>query len=89
MLARYLVGRSCNIDFSEPSPNVQRTDEKELRKRILTISQSEAQKLGIGKSALHYLRKQSRSERAFKVYGRIYERLRPQQTTLNRSDRMV
>ena len=51
-LGRYLVGRASRLEFSEPAPNLQR-DERELRRRIPSLSQSEAQRLGIGKSTLH------------------------------------
>jgi CRISPR-associated protein Cas1 len=40
MLGRYLVSRSHRLDFSELSPSLRRTDDRELRKRILSLSQS-------------------------------------------------
>jgi len=45
-LGHYLAGRTGGIDFSEPSPNLRRVDDKYLRVRILSLSQSEAEKLG-------------------------------------------
>jgi CRISPR-associated protein Cas1 len=77
-LGRYLVGRSSEIDFSEPPPMLTRTDDRELRNRILNLRQSKAHALGIGKSTLHYLRKNARSERPFKTHRRTLERLQPQ-----------
>jgi CRISPR-associated protein Cas1 len=46
-LGRYLVSRGVRIDFSEPSPDLRGTNDGELRRQILGLSQSEAQKLGI------------------------------------------
>jgi CRISPR-associated protein Cas1 len=74
-LGRYLVGRSSKIDFSEPSPNLGRDDDQELRTRILSLSQSEACRLGIGKSALHYLRRNAASPRPFVLYEKMRDRL--------------
>ena len=44
-LGRYLVGRTDSLDFSEPSPGLKRTDGLELRRRILSLVQSEARRL--------------------------------------------
>ena len=74
-LGRYLVGRTGGLDFSEPSPNLHRRDNRELRRRILSLSQSEAQKLGIGKSTLHHLRKRCESERSFTTYRVVRSKL--------------
>jgi len=74
-LSRYLVDRSTELDFLKPSPCLYRTDQREFRKRILSLSQSEAQGLGIRKSTLHYLRKSGRSERPFRVYRKVAVRL--------------
>ena len=70
-LGRYLVGRSTELDFSEPSPDLHRTDDRELRRQILGLSQSEALRLGIGKSTFHYLRKIASGERPFKTYRKV------------------
>jgi CRISPR-associated protein Cas1 len=64
-LGRYLVGRSSEIDFSEPPLLLTRTDDRELRNRILNLRQSKAHALGIGKSTLHYLRKDARRQSPF------------------------
>ena len=73
-LGRYLVGRTKMLDFSEPSPNL-KTEDVELRRRILTLSQSDADELGIGKSTLHYLRKNAASGRSFRLYRNTRDKL--------------
>jgi CRISPR-associated protein Cas1 len=75
-LGRYLAGRTGRLDFSEPSPNLRWMDDQELRRRILILSQSEAKKLGIGKSTLHYLRKSAQSGRSFRIQARLKGRLK-------------
>ena len=69
-LGRFLVGRSSKMDFSEPSPTLSRGDERELRRRILSLSLIEARKLGIGKSTSYYLRKRAMSDGSFMVHGK-------------------
>jgi len=73
-LGRYLAGRTGRPDFSEPSPGLHRMDDREPRRRILSLSQSEALSLGIGKSTLHYLRKRAAGA-YLRIYGPVQERL--------------
>ena len=70
-VGRYLVGRTVRLDFSKPSPNLHRRDDRQLRKRILALPQQEAQRLGIGKSTRYYLRKKSRAHVSFRVYDKV------------------
>ena len=79
-LGRYLASRTSRLDFLEPSPDLRRTDDHGLRKRILDLSQGEARRLGIGKSTLHYLRSKNRSTRSFTVYRKVRGRLMPYPT---------
>ena len=74
-LARYLTGKSRDVNFVEPSPNLVRNDSREMRSRILQLSQEEAKTLGIGKSTLHYLRKHARGDKSFKTYRKVAERI--------------
>jgi len=70
-LARFLLDKSKQIDFIEPQPTLQRSDAQDLRKRILELTQEEAKKLGIGKSTLHYLRRNAGNDRSFRMYERV------------------
>jgi CRISPR-associated protein Cas1 len=74
-LARYLTGRSSTVDFSEPAPVLERSDSSMIREKILSLTQSEAEKRGIGKSELHYLRRKARDQHSFKIYGKVAELL--------------
>jgi CRISPR-associated protein Cas1 len=72
---RYLVGRTGGLDFSEPTPNLHRTDNRELRRRILSLSQSTASRLGIGKSTFHYLRRNAGGTRSFRICRKVRNRI--------------
>ena len=73
-LGHYLAGRSTGLDFSDPSPRLNSTDDQELRRRILGLSQREARTLGIGKSTLHDLRCKAQSNKAFVVHTKVRKR---------------
>ena len=74
-LARYLSGRMQRLDYSEPSPILERSDNRVVRKIILNLTQSVATERGIGKNTFHYLRKRALNQRPFKVYKNISGRL--------------
>ncbi len=75
-LGRVLIGRSLFIDFAEPSPKLSRHVDRELRARIVSLTQSEAEELGIGKSTFHYLHNNAKT-RSFKLYRPVRNRLQP------------
>ncbi len=74
-LGRFLANRTGRLDFTEPTPTLPRMDDQKLRIRILSLSQSGARELGIGKSTLHYLRRKTASERPFKVHNEVNSRI--------------
>jgi len=76
-LARYLNGSTPELDFSKPAPILERQDTREVRERILCLSQCEAEKLCIGKSELHYLRRKAKSQQGFRIYGKVREKIAP------------
>jgi len=84
-LGQYLLLRSKRLDFSEPSPDLWWTDDDQIRRQILSFSQSEARKLGIGKSTLHYLRRKAILGRPLRVCGKVRLRIDPKTTHENRA----
>jgi len=74
-LGRYLNSRSVRLDFDEPTSVLERTDNRAVRQIILSLTQSEARKRGIGKSTLHYLREHARREGSFNQYRKIRTKL--------------
>lgn len=74
-LGRFLLGKSETVDFTEPTPKVMRSDSLEMRKRILELTQKQAQKIGISKSTLNCLRENAKENKSFKVYAKICEKL--------------
>jgi CRISPR-associated protein Cas1 len=74
-LGRHLVGGTRVLDFSEPSPYLCRADDKDLRRRILGLSQSGAQRLRIAKSTFHYLQQRATTSKPFRMYKPVLSRL--------------
>jgi CRISPR-associated protein Cas1 len=74
-LARFLNGRSQILSFEEPAPILERSDSSAIREKILSLTQSEARKQGIGKSTLFYLRRNATDQRSFKVYSKVKEKI--------------
>jgi CRISPR-associated protein Cas1 len=75
-LGSHLVGRSTKPDFSQPAPPMlPETDDREFRRRILSLTKSDAKKLGIAKSTLHNLRSRAGSSRSLKIYAPVRKRL--------------
>ena len=74
-LARYLTGRSSALDLSELAPTLERTADRLIREKILSLTSVQAEKQGIGKSTLHYLRKNANAKASFRVYRKVRARL--------------
>jgi CRISPR-associated protein Cas1 len=74
-LGQFLTARSLSLDFGEPKANLERTDDKELRAKILRMTSVEAKALGIGKSTLHYLRRNATSKTRLRVYQKVGRKL--------------
>jgi hypothetical protein len=74
-LARFLVGKSSALVFTEPAPRRVRNDGWEMRAKILALTASEAKQAGIGNSTLHYLRARAFRGGSLHVYRRVRNRL--------------
>jgi CRISPR-associated protein Cas1 len=74
-IALFLTGKSNTIAFQEPAPTLERQDDRELRTKIQRLTQSDAKRIGIGKSTLHYLRRKARNEQPFTVYRKVIRRM--------------
>jgi len=74
-LGRFLTGKSSALDFADPPPSLARHDDREMRAKILSLRSLEAMRLGIGKSTLHYLRRNALNNRSFHAYYRTRSKL--------------
>jgi len=74
-LGKCVTGKIRSVDFLDPSPELTRTDNRELRAKVLPMKQSEAWRLGIGKSTLHYLRSNARRDSSFRASRKVIARL--------------
>ena len=75
-LTGYLLGKAPSFDQKSPRPVLERSDTRELRSKILALSQSEARNLRISKSTLHELRRNAKNLRCFRLYRKTSDRLR-------------
>lgn len=74
-LGQYLMEKRKTLKFSEPNVRLNRNDSHELREKIIDLSYSEGKKIGIGKGSLWYMKRNAMSDKPFKVYGKVKERL--------------
>jgi CRISPR-associated protein Cas1 len=74
-LSRYLTEGLSVPDFAEPFPILERRDNTNLRNRILSLTQSDAARVGIGKSTLHYLRTRARNKGSMRTYHKVTTRI--------------
>jgi len=73
-LGRYLIDPSSRLDFSEPSPFLTR-DDTELRKQVLSLSESQARYLGIVRSTYYHLKRNAKSGQSFRAQLRTKMKL--------------
>jgi len=74
-ISLFLSGKSNSICFQEPAPTLERQDDRELRTKIQRLTQPDANRIGIGKSTLHYLRRKAGNARSFTVYRKVIRRM--------------
>jgi hypothetical protein len=74
-LGSFPVGKSSRLNFSEPSPKLARDEDRDIRRRILSISEPEARRVGIARNKFYNLRRNARSKRSFRVYAKVLENL--------------
>jgi len=74
-LGRFLSAKQLVLRLIEPAPKLERPDGRELRAKILSLTQSETRELEIEKSTLHHLRSNARSKRPFYVYHKVLARI--------------
>lgn len=67
-LGRFLIGKSSTVDFAEPVLRLKGNDDPGMRAKILALTSSQAKRLGIGKSTLHYLREYASHDGSFRVH---------------------
>lgn len=74
-LAHYLLGKINKLDFSDAKMELDRADSAEIRDKISNISYAQWKKLGYSKGSLHYLKKNVKSDKPFKIYEPIMEKI--------------
>jgi CRISPR-associated protein Cas1 len=74
-LARYLMRKSDRFDLVNPRPDLESRDSRVMRQKILSLSGSNARRLGLNRSTLHYLRKRARDQKPFRIYEPLLAKL--------------
>ncbi|MGB6680695.1 MAG: hypothetical protein WBF08_05140 [Candidatus Bathyarchaeia archaeon] len=74
-LAKFILGKTKKIDFSNPSPFLANVDDTELRHRILSLSTKDAGKRGIRKNTLWHLKKRAKEKKSLKTYSKVSKKL--------------
>ena len=69
-ISRYISCRRRRFDLMEPAPGLRLVDDESVRREILALSQSEASRLGIARSTLHYLRRRSRTRDRLRMHNK-------------------
>jgi len=79
-LANYIIGKRTNLDFGEPKPVLHRTDSEAIRNRIMSMTATDARECGIRKSTLWYLQRRARTDKPFRIYGKVRRKLQDSMT---------
>jgi CRISPR-associated protein Cas1 len=74
-VANYISEKRHELSFDGPYPELVRTASYLNRSIILSLTASEARRRGIGKSTLHYLRKNARRPKPFRIYTSVRTKL--------------
>ena len=74
-LANYILSRRNELDFGEPKQILDRTDIGAVRNRILSMTSTEAKRLGIRKNTLWYLKRRCRVGRHMSIYSKVRSRI--------------
>jgi CRISPR-associated protein Cas1 len=74
-LAHYLTNKNERLDFVKPEYELERIDSYDIRQRILNISYVDWKKLGFSKGALHYMKKNAKSDKPFTLNAHVLKRV--------------
>ena len=74
-MAKFIEGKSKNLDFSKPIPNLVREDDWRLREKILFINYEEWEKMGFSKGTLHYIKRKIKKGEPLKLNKHVRKRM--------------
>lgn len=74
-LGQFIIGKRKSLDFSDPSPQLYREDSTAMRQKILNMDYSTWEKNGFSKGTLHYLKKNAKKDKPFKIYKNARKKL--------------
>jgi hypothetical protein len=74
-LGRYLLHKDNELDFINPQLDFNTVDSKIVRDKMISMTVSNARKIGIGKSTLWYLHRRAQANRPLKTYRKVTDRI--------------
>jgi CRISPR-associated protein Cas1 len=74
-VANYILSRRTELNFDRPKPNLEGSGFEAVRNLVLSLTTSEARKLGIRKNTLWYLQHRARSAKCFGTYSKVMAKL--------------
>lgn len=74
-LTRYILERTDTLDLGNPKPEFDTEDSRLVREKILSLTSTQARKLGIGKSTLWYLQRRLQSSKTLLTYEKTKHRI--------------
>jgi CRISP-associated protein Cas1 len=74
-IANNLTDKRKTMDLSTPSPDLQRVDSADIRKKILGLSYYHWHKLSYSKGTLYYMKKNARENKPFTLNQHVKERM--------------
>lgn len=74
-LANYIIGKGKDLQLTVPLTKIQRTDQLEVRHKIMTLSPAQRKSLGINKSTFWYQQKKIQEGKKIKLYSKVLQKL--------------
>ena len=75
-LANFILDKKKDLQFDIPEIEVERSDSKEIRQKILNMSLDERKRLGINKSTLWYQKKKLTEGKKINIYTKVLSKIR-------------
>jgi len=74
-LVHFISDKNNKVDFVVPKIVISRKDNLTLQEKILKMSPEQRIKLGINKSTLWYMKKNLKSGKNIKIYGKTWSKI--------------
>ncbi len=76
LLVNYIIGKLDKIQFSILQFEINRTDNTNVRSKVLSLTPEDHKRLYINKSTLWYMQKHIKERKRIKVYDKIMDKIK-------------